>query len=735
MDLALVPDVDDEVRAKDPALQVISDAAGRMRVAASWVRADSRRAVAVEEAVAKCEGVRVVHAYPRTGSVVVWYSPRRCDRSSVLAAIGDAAHVAAELIPVRAPHSSEIRNADVLRMVIGGAALGLLGVRRYVFARPPLLGPSGRLFATGVTVFTGYPFLRGALRSLRSGKAGTDALVSAATVASLVLRENVVALTVLWLLNIGEYLQDLTLRRTRRAISELLRGNQDTAWLRLDDGSEVQVPIDTVQIGDEVVVHDHVAIPVDGEVVDGEAVVNQSAITGENLPVSIVAGAHVHAGSVVVRGRLVVRASAVGNQTTIGRIITRVEEAQHDRAPIQTVGENFSRRFVPTSFIVSAITLAITGDVRRAMTMLLIACPCAVGLATPTAISAAIGNGARRGILIKGGSHLEQAGRVDAIVFDKTGTLTVGRPVVTNIIALHKDWQPEQVLAYAASSEIHSRHPLAEAVIRSTEERHITIPPHEECEVLVGLGMRTWADGRTLLLGSPGLLRSEKVRVSKKASEWVDRLRRQAETPLLLAVDGTLVGLISLRDEVRPEAADVLKKLRANGIRRVVMLTGDHPDIAEVVARELGIDEWHAEVMPEDKLAAVRELQDEGFIVGMVGDGINDAPALAAADIGIAMGLAGTDVAVETADVALANDDLHRLLDVRDLGARAVDVIRENYGMSIAVNAAGLIIGAGGALSPVLAAILHNASSVAVVANSSRLIRYRLDAPRNGGGD
>ncbi|MGV0070643.1 manganese-exporting P-type ATPase CtpC [Mycobacterium colombiense] len=734
MDLALVPDIADEARTEDRALQVISDAAGRMRVAVDWVRANSRRAVAVEEAVAKCEGVRVVHAYPRTGSVVVWYSPRRCDRSAVLAAIGDALHVAAELIPARAPHSSEIRNADVLRMVIGGAALALLGVRRYVFARPPLLGPSGRLFATGVTVFTGYPFLRGALRSLRSGRAGTDALVSAATVASLVLRENVVALTVLWLLNIGEYLQDLTLRRTRRAISELLRGSQDTAWIRLTDGpeagTEVQVPIDTVQIGDEVVVHDHVAIPVDGEVVDGEAIVNQSAITGENLPVSVVVGAHVHAGSVVVRGRLVVRARAVGNQTTIGRIITRVEEAQHDRAPIQTVGENFSRRFVPTSFIVSAITLAVTGDVRRAMTMLLIACPCAVGLATPTAISAAIGNGARRGILIKGGSHLEQAGRVDAIVFDKTGTLTVGRPVVTNIIALHKDWQPEQVLAYAASSEIHSRHPLAEAVIRSTEERHITIPPHEECEVLVGLGMRTWADGRTLLLGSPGLLRAENVRVSKKASEWVDRLRRQAETPLLLAVDGKLVGLISLRDEVRPEAAEVLNKLRANGIRRIVMLTGDHPDIAEVVAGELGIDEWRAEVMPEDKLAAVRDLQDEGYTVGMVGDGINDAPALAAADIGIAMGLAGTDVAVETADVALANDDLHRLLDVRDLGARAVDVIQENYGMSIAVNAAGLIIGAGGALSPVLAAILHNASSVAVVANSSRLIRYRLDAPR-----
>jgi manganese/zinc-transporting P-type ATPase C len=708
-------------------MRVVSDAAGRMRVHVPWVRSNSRRAVAVEESVDRQNGVRAVHAYPHTGSVVVWYSPRRCDREAVLAAITSAENVAAELIPARTPRSSDVRNTEVLRMVIGGTALALLGVRRYVFQRPPLLGPSGRLVATGATVFMGYPFLRGALRSLRSGRAGTDALVTAATVASLVLRENVVALTVLWLLNIGEYLQDLTLRRTRRAISDLLRGTADTAWIRVDDGSEVQVPIDTIQIGDDVVIHDHVAIPVDGDVVDGEAVVDQSAITGETLPVSIVAGSTVHAGSVVLRGRLVVRARAVGNETAIGRIISRVEEAQHDRAPIQTVGENFSRRFVPISFIVSAITLAITGDVRRAMTMLLIACPCAVGLATPTAISAAIGNGARRGILIKGGSHLEQAGRVDAIVFDKTGTLTVGRPVVTNIIALHKDWQPEQVLAYAASSELHSRHPLAEAVIRSTEERRIIIPPHEECEVLVGLGMRTWADGRTLLLGSPSLLRSESVKVSKKAADWVDKLRHQAETPLLLAVDGTLVGLISLRDEVRAEAPDVLKKLRANGIRRVVMLTGDHPDIATVVAGELGIDEWRAEVLPEDKLEVVRQLQEEGYIVGMVGDGINDAPALAAANIGIAMGLAGTDVAVETADVALANDDLNRLLDVGDLGARAVEVIRQNYGMSIAVNAAGLLIGAGGALSPVLAAILHNASSVAVVANSSRLIRYRLD--------
>ena len=316
---------------------------------------------------------------------------------------------------------------------------------------------------------------------------------------------------------------------------------------------------------------------------------------------------------------------------------------------------------------------------------------------------------------------------MDAVVFDNTGTLTIGRPIVTNVVAFHKDCEPEQVLAYAASSEIHARHPLAAAVLRSTKERHIEIPPHEECEVLVGLGMRTRADGRTLLLGSPSLLAQEKVRVTKRASEWVDKLRRSAETPLLLAVDGKLVGLIGLRDEVRPEAIGVLQALRATGVRRMVMLTGDHPDAASAVAEELGITEWRAEVMPEDKLAVVRELRSEGHTVAVIGDGVNDAPALAAADIGIAMGLGGTDVAVETADVALASDDLRRLLDVRALGGRAVDVIQQNYAMSIAVNAIGLLVGAGGALSPVLAAVLHNASSVAVVANSARLIRYELD--------
>ncbi|GAA1262680.1 cation-translocating P-type ATPase [Pseudonocardia aurantiaca] len=712
--------------ATEAAVAVVSDAAGRVRFTVPGLIGCRALAVAVEDAVDDVEYVRQVHAYPRTGSVVVWFDPQRCDRVELVEAIGKGLGADPEATAERTPRSADVRNGDLVRLVVGGVALAALGMRRYGLRRPPVLGPTSRTAATAVTIFTGYPFLRGALRALVGGRgAGTDALVSAATVASLVLRENVVALTVLWLLNIGEYMQDLTLRRSRRAISELLAGSRTRAWTRLADGTEIEVDISQLGIGDEVVVHERVVLPVDGVVVEGEGVADLAAITGEQLPVSVSIGRVLPAGSVLLRGRIVVRASAVGQDTAIGRIISRVEQAQHDRAPIQTVGETFSRRFVPASFALSALTLLATRDLRRAMTMLLVACPCAVGLSTPTAISAAIGNGARRGILIKGGAHLEAAGRVDAIVFDKTGTLTLGRPVVTNVVSFHDDWAPEQVLAYAASSEIHSRHPLAQAVIRSTEERHIAIPPHEECEVLLGQGMRVQSDGRILLIGSRELLRREGVSVSRNAQTWVRRLQKAAETPLLLAVDNTLVGLVSLRDTVRPGSRAVLDTLRADGVRRIVLLTGDHPETAAAVAVELGIDEFRAQVTPEDKQDLVRGLQAAGYTVAMVGDGTNDAPALALADIGIAMGVGGTDVAVETADVALAGDDLSRLLELRDLGRRAIGLIRQNYGMSIAVNAAGLLVSAGGALSPVAAAILHNASSVAVVANSSRLIRYR----------
>ncbi|MBC3760665.1 heavy metal translocating P-type ATPase [Quadrisphaera oryzae] len=726
-------------------VRVVADAGGRVRLQADWLRGQAARAVAAEDAVDDLDGVHLVRAHPVTGAVVVHCDRDRTTLQALRAAVASAARVDAGAVASRTPRSADVGNGEVARIIVGGVALALLGLRRYAFGRPPLLGPASRTVATGVTIFSGYPFLRGALRSIGSGKGlGTDVLVTAATVASLLLRENVVALTVLWLLNIGEYLQDLTLRRTRRAIADLLTGAQTEAWVQREvtetvstaggprtvrSTVEVKVPLEELRVGDLVVAHDQSTLAVDGEVVEGEAVVDQAALTGENLPVQRTVGDAVLAGSVVLRGRLVVRATATGSDTAVGRIIARVEDAQADRAPVQTVGDAFSRRFVPASFALALGVLVVTRDVRRAMTMLLIACPCAVGLATPTAISAAIGNGARRGILMKGGSHLEAAGRVDAFVFDKTGTLTVGRPVVTNVLSFREDWTPEQVLVEAANSEVHSKHPLAQAVIRAGEERHLVIPTHDECEAILGLGMRVMASGRVLLVGSPGLMDREGVEVDARARDWVDRLQAQAETPLLLAVDGVLTGLVSLRDQVRPEAREVLDALRASGVRRIVMLTGDHPATAAAVAAELGITEFRSQVMPEEKQDVVRELQAAGHVVAVVGDGTNDAPALALADLGIAMGLSGTDVAVETADVALVGDDLRRLLHLRDLGDRTLRLIRQNYGASIAVNGVGLALGAAGALSPVLAAVAHNASSVFVAVNSARLVRYRLDAP------
>jgi len=714
--------------------RIVANAGGRLRLSAPALAGSASRAVHVENALDEIPGVLAAQAYPITGAVVVWASPD-ADQAQILAAVAAADDLPADVVAERAPRSADVTTTDLVRIGVGGAALVLLGVRRYGLRRPPVLSGSSRFAATVVTIFTGYPFARGAVGTLAGKRtAGTDALVTAATLASLLLRENVVALTVLWLLNIGEWLQDLTLRRTRAAISALLAGTQTSAWV-LRPGTpdvEVQVDLARLRVGHLVVVHDQATLPVDGEVVEGESVVDQAAITGEPLPVSVRPGSRVHAGSVNLRGRIVVRATATGSDTAIGRIIARVERAQDDRAPVQTVGETFSSRFVPLSFALAGITWLATGDVRRAMTMLLVACPCAVGLSTPTAVSAAIGNGASRGVLIKGGAHLEAAGRIDTIVFDKTGTLTVGRPVVTNVVSFSLDWTPEAVLGYAASSEVHSRHPLAQAVIRSTEERHVYIPPHEECEVLLGLGMRTQADGRLLLLGSEALMADQGVPVGSEPLDWLDRLRAATETPLLLAVDGELVGLVSLRDEVRPEAQQVLAELRATGVERIVMLTGDHEATARAVAESLGITEWRAETLPEDKQDVVTALKAAGRTVAVVGDGTNDAPALASADIGIAMGVSGTDVAVETADVALVGDDLRHLLDLRDLGRRTLQIVRQNYGMSIAVNGAGLAVGAAGALSPVLAAVLHNASSVAVAVNSARLICYRGTAPQDG---
>ncbi|QLE70469.1 cation-translocating P-type ATPase [Streptomyces rectiverticillatus] len=708
-----------------PGVVVRSVAGGRARLTVPWLRTRPGSAGQVDERLTGFRGFRALRVFPRTGSVIVWVAPDHLDVDRLVAALEEAPPPSA---PVKATRSlPDSSTGEVARLVVGGAVLALMALRR-LLRRPRLsVGSSG--FAAVVTVFTGFPFFRGALRSLRGRTSpGTDTLVTAATVISLVLRENVVALTVLWLLNIGEFLQTLTLRRTRRAIEELLTIGEERVWL-VRDGVEVEVALEDVDPGDDVAVYEHHRIPVDGHVLSGEALVDQAAVTGEALPVYARTGSHVYAGTILTSGSLVVRAASVGRDTTVGRIISRVEEAQTDRAPIQTVATRFTRRFVPVSFALAALTYGVTRDARRAMTMLLIACPCAAGLATPTAISAAIGNGARRGTLIKGGTHLEGIGRVTVVVFDKTGTLTFGKPLVTSVVTLSERFSADEVLSLAASGELHALHPLAQAIVARTEEERLHIPIHQACEVVLGMGMRAELDGTRLLVGSPALLRRHGVELTENARGWTERLRGGGETVICLAHDDDLIGLLGVSDAVRDGAETVIGQLRDLGVGRLILLTGDAPETAQVVADALGITEVHAHALPEGKLQLIRDLQAEGHTVAMVGDGTNDAPALALADVGIAMGEHSSHVALETADIALAGNDLRQVAAVVELSRHTLRLVRQNYGLAIGVNLTGLLAGAGGTINPVLAALLHNTSSIAVVANSARLVNHTPHLP------
>jgi manganese/zinc-transporting P-type ATPase C len=623
-------------------------------------------------------------------------------------------------------HGSGSLLGEIGRVLVGGAALVALSLPHILPAAALALPAPWVPVVAALGLATGYPFFRGTLRTLVGRqRLDTDTLVSVATAASIAIGETVTALVVIWLLNLGELLQAVVLRRTRGAIRALLV-DEGEAWVIVDEREERR-PVGQLAPGDVVAAYRGDRLPADGVIVAGEGAINEAPITGEAIPAYKRVGDPVWAGTIVESGAVRFDVQRVGTDTAVGRLIERVEEAEELRAPIATLGERFSRWFVPGSFALAALIFLVTRDARRAMTMLLVACPCAAGLSTPTAVSAAIANAARRGVLIKGGTSLEAAGQIDTIVFDKTGTLTVGQPRVSMVYSVVDERAPEEILALAASGEVHSRHPLALAVVRHAEERALEIPVHEECEILVGQGVRADMRGNRILVGSARLLAQFGLSVPPRAAEFAERLNQSGETPLFVAYNAQTVGVVGIADQLRPETTAALAAVRALGIDRIVMLTGDSPEVAAAVGAQLGLNEAsiRARALPEDKYALVDELQTAGHQVAMVGDGINDAPALAAADVGIAMGTAGSEVAIEAADVALASNDIRQIADVVRLGRATLRIIRQNYGLSIGVNTLGIVAGAAGTLNPFLAAVLHNLSSVAVLANSMRLFRYQ----------
>lgn len=702
-------------------IELRSSVPGRQRWVVARLKGKPQVARAVEVGLRRELTDAAVDVNWVTGSVLVAWnrSAKTPAVRSLLTRALQSAQTEQATYATTTPRSDRKARGLIAKLLIGGVKLSLIFVNKLVWGTltgGPLSAPIAVLSLSG-TVITGYHFLRAFFRTITGqSPITTGTLIGAATVSSIALRESVTALIVIWLLNLGEYLETITLRRTRAAIRDLLATDDGEIWI-LTNGVEIAMPSGSVVPEQTVVVRAGQRIPVDGIVNAGEGTLNESAITGESMPVSRAAGDRVFAGTVLLAGRLHIEVTHTGSDTAVGKLIERVEMAQTLRPEIQTIGDAFARKVVPASFLSAALVLLVTGDARRALTMLLVACPCAAGLATPTAVSASIGNSARRGVLIKGGTHLESMAELDTVGFDKTGTLTESELSVERVVSFDESYTTERVLYLAARAEIHSQHPLALAVVRYAGVTEAA----GEFELLAGRGVRCYWDEHEVLVGSSRLLEDFQIEFGGTARLPEPQAN---ESIMYVAHQRKLVGVIGISARVRKDARAALQRLRDAGVSQLLMLTGDSEVVAGAVADAVGISDWRARMLPEEKFEAIQQLRTSGAKIAMVGDGVNDAPALAIADVGIAMGTAGSDVAIETADVALAADELHHIADVIHISRRTMSVVRQNYGLSLGVNSLGLSMAAMGRLSPILAAVLHNLSTIMVILNSSRLIRY-----------
>jgi Cu+-exporting ATPase len=549
--------------------------------------------------------------------------------------------------------------------------------------------------------------------------------------------EAAAVITVLVLL--GQVLELRAREATSGAIKALLQLAPKTARLVDDDGTDHEVQIDSLKVGDKLRVRPGEKVPVDGIILEGRSTLDESLVTGESMPVTKQAGDKVIAGTLNQSGSFVMRADKVGRDTLLSQIVKMVAEAQRSRAPIQRLADQVAGWFVPVVIVVALVAFgawAMFGPEPRmayalvaAVNVLIIACPCALGLATPMSIMVGVGRGAQAGVLIKNAAALERMEKVDTLVVDKTGTLTEGKPKVVSIVTA-PGFQEAEILKLAASVERASEHPLADAIVRAARERNLDLGKVEAFDSPTGKGATGKVDGNTVVLGNSNFLKSLGIE-TQSLHEEAERLRADGATVINVAVDGKPAGLIAIADPVKPSTPDALKALAAEGIK-VIMLTGDNRTTANAVARKLGITEVEAEVLPDQKMAVVQKLQKAGRIVAMAGDGVNDAPALAAADVGIAMGT-GTDVAMESADVTLLKGDLGGIVSARRLSQATMSNIRQNLFFAFVYNAAGIPIAAGIlypsfgiTLSPIIAAAAMALSSVSVVGNALRLRVTRL---------
>ncbi len=576
------------------------------------------------------------------------------------------------------------------------------------------------------TLFGGFQRLITGFKDVYNRKITVNVFVTVALIATVAVGEFLSAAIIVFIMAVAGAFESYTLDKNRRSIRNLLDLTPKTATIRRQ-GQEVAVTLSEVQVGDVAVVRPGERIPVDGVVKAGASSVNQAPITGESMPVEKFTGSEVFSGTLNETGRLEIMATKTGEDTTLARIVQLVENAQETKAPIQNIADRFTVWFLPAVLVLAVIGFFTSGDIKVAVSVLLVACPCAFAIATPTAVTAGISNMARRAVLIKGGIFFELAGKLDRLLVDKTGTFTLGRPKVVEIVAF--DGVPEdEVLRLAAIAEKYSEHPLARAVMALCNERGIEAPEPDEFRAEVGMGVTAMWSDKEILVGKDKYLQANNISIPEIIEQTVSDQTQQGRTAMLVANDMRPVGLIAIADEVRPETPRVISALKRDfGIEKITMITGDNHRVAKAIAAQIGMDDFQAELLPEQKQELVRGLQNEGHLVGMIGDGINDAPALALADIGFAMGSAGTDVAIETADVTLMNDDLSRVAEFVWMSQKVLRRIKLNIFFSIIYNVVGLIMASLGMLTPVLAVIFQEAGCITVVFSSTLLLWSKTD--------
>lgn len=592
-----------------------------------------------------------------------------------------------------------------LRLVL----LALLAEKVVGFSTPA--GLISLLRPTAVaTLFASREIIRDGIKSLF--KPNEDTLTTTALFASLLKGTPGSAVIIYSMSTVSELLNEYTIKRTRGFVRDMMEVDAKTAWRLRADGSEERVPVEVIAVGDEVMVFQGEKVPFDGEVTRHEAHIDQAAITGESMPVLMKEGMEVFAGSVAVEGKIAFRVSRVGADMTVNRMIRLIEDAQENQASIQTSTNRFTKRVVPLSFALAGVIYLVTRDWNRVLNALVIDYVCGIQLSTATAISATIGQAAKKGVLMKGGQTLEKLSMVDTLVLDKTGTITEGRPVVT---AVHTfaDFKEEDILAYAASVEEHSSHPLAEAILSEAATRGIEPLPHEDetIENHVGKGVLVRIEGEKVLAGSRAFMETHDIDPVEDYSGGI-----------YVAKGDTLIGIIEIEDKIRYGMNEMMHNLKKRGINDCVMITGDNEASAAKIAAETEIDHYMANAMPEDKAAYVQQLKRKGRRIMMVGDGINDAPALAHADIGVTMGGKKTDIAMETADVVIHSDNALVLSDTVEMSMNTMGVIRQNIIATFIINTGAILLGTFGIIRPVVGAAVHNAATIGVVANSARLL-------------